>query len=555
MGIQTIPARIRTAPHALAAARARWFWPRALLAIIVAGAGLRAVLWPVAVQRPLIGDDASYAWQALRLLAGDWPAAVGQVFPPGYAVTIALASPLTGGDLAAAAYLVSVLASLLLIPVLFYLTRPLYGERVALLAAFLAAIYPRFLEMGLTPLSEMLYTLLLASALFLTLALLGAIQRGRRVLLWGVATGALVGAAYLTRPEGLVYLGPIGLLVLLAAAAHNRWKDALLAGTGLALGLAPLLLPYVLYLHSQLGQWTISGKLGNLAQGTLMTRGADLEAAFYRLTPDGTRLIVDSPEMAQNYPVSIREFVAHYTRNLYDEQMFLVQVLPLPVLLVTFLGWLLGLRRRHHWLAWLTLSSFVLVYVLLYPAFFLYTRYFVPFVALVIPWLALGTVALERYLPRIPALDGHAGLRRLYRSAPVLGVTLVLLVVAGAYRVTAQRQPTWEATVAAGRWLTDNGHSAARVMAVHGAALSFYGRLHEYALMTPYADYPDLLRYARYRDVAFLVVEERFLATRPTFGALLDWRHPPPGLQPVFWLDRRDGNAVVIYAVQSTAGE
>ncbi|HLI27361.1 MAG TPA: glycosyltransferase family 39 protein [Chloroflexota bacterium] len=550
MGIETVPARVLAAPRAVATARCLRLAPWPLVAVVAGGAGLRAALWPQAVQRPLVGDDASYAWQALRLLAGDWVAAVGQVFPPGYAAAIVLVSPLTGGDLAAAAYLVSVLASLLLIPVLFYLTRPLYGEQVALVAALLTAIYPRFLEMGLTPLSEMLYTLLLASVLLFTLALQRAIAQGRRVLPVAAGTGALVGAAYLTRPEGLVYLGPLGLCVLLAAAAYRRWRAVPLAYAGVALGLAPLVLPYVLYLHGQLGQWTISGKLGNLAQGTLMTRGADLEAAFYRLTPDGTRLIVDSPEMARNYPFSVREFVAHYARNLYDEQLVLVQVLPLPILLVTFLGCVRGGRPRQPRLALLTIGSFVLVYVLLYPAFFLYTRYFVPLVALVIPWLAVGTLELRHDLPRLPAVERHAASHALYRSVPVLGVALVLLGIAAAYRVTAQQQPTWKATVAAGRWLADNGYSAARVMAVHGAPISFYGRLRQYALMTPYAEYPDLVRYARYKGVALLVVEERFLAARPVLRPLLDWHQPPAGLQPVFQLDLQDGNAVVIYALR-----
>ncbi len=72
--------------------------------------------------------------------------------------------------------------------------------------------------------------------------------------------GLTLALAYLTRPEGFIlFVGFLGLLILLKSLSLVvlSWKRIIC----FFLGFAALAFPYVLYLRSVTGQWTISGKI------------------------------------------------------------------------------------------------------------------------------------------------------------------------------------------------------------------------------------------------------------------------------------------------------
>jgi 4-amino-4-deoxy-L-arabinose transferase-like glycosyltransferase len=127
----------------------------------------------------------------------------------------------------------------------------LWGRRLALIAAAVAALYPALAVLGVALLSEPLFVALELGAVYAALRA----RRGR--LGWTAAAGVLCGLAVLTRANGAV------LLVPLALAVPRRAIPLLLAGAALAV--APWTLRNLEVLHARV---PVSTDLGQTLAGT-----------------------------------------------------------------------------------------------------------------------------------------------------------------------------------------------------------------------------------------------------------------------------------------------
>jgi 4-amino-4-deoxy-L-arabinose transferase-like glycosyltransferase len=149
---------------------------------------------------------------------------------------------LTGGvheDLALVG--VAVLGALMVLFV-YLIGRRLGGPLVGVVGAFLAAIYPTFIDNNEQFVSEPIAAFTLSAAV---LGMLWARDPGRSVWAW-IVPGLFLGATALTRPEYLIFAVILGLLVL-ATAARAR---------GLRLGVAAAAL-FVAAFALVLAPWTI----------------------------------------------------------------------------------------------------------------------------------------------------------------------------------------------------------------------------------------------------------------------------------------------------------
>lgn len=166
-------------------------------------------------------------------------------------------------DLLASRLLGAACGALLVFPVA-ALARRAGGERVAVPAAAFTAVLPAL--MSFIPFfpgrswnlyfgSEPLFLLLAFWAVACAARAEGGSWR------WWVASGVLLGLAYLTRLEGAVLAGT-ALLVLAARLVMMRARGG--AWLRLTLGVAAGVLvagPYLLYLRHELGRWAISGRV------------------------------------------------------------------------------------------------------------------------------------------------------------------------------------------------------------------------------------------------------------------------------------------------------
>jgi 4-amino-4-deoxy-L-arabinose transferase-like glycosyltransferase len=247
----------------------------ALAAIAAAGLAARLV-YALLVMRgvPVGGDGLEFHVLANQLAAGDGyvqPLIVSPHHvvtadkPPLYPLVLAIPS-LLGWKTLVAHRVVSCLMGAALVVGAGLLGRRVGGERVGLIAAALAAVYPLLVVLDGAVRSESLYAPLIAFALLAAYRLTDRPTAGRAVLL-----GALFGAAALTRSEAVLLLA----LVLAVAARHlprgARAKPLAVAALTAALVLAP----WVVRNWAELGRPLLSTNAGSLAYG------ANCHAAYY----------------------------------------------------------------------------------------------------------------------------------------------------------------------------------------------------------------------------------------------------------------------------------
>jgi len=172
----------------------------------------------------------------------------------------------------------------LVVPV-YLLIRDSYGQDVAALGGFLIAVYPSLTHYSTRLLTESTYMLLFISGILVGWS---ALSRGNRKAF--LFTGFAFGASYLVRPEAIGFMGLMIILTLSTRLFHHHlgFKRILFNIFVLILGFAVLAFPYILYLHRETGQWTISEKLVNIA----MTH-SDGSRTWFGLSDDGQTTLAD----------------------------------------------------------------------------------------------------------------------------------------------------------------------------------------------------------------------------------------------------------------------
>jgi 4-amino-4-deoxy-L-arabinose transferase-like glycosyltransferase len=250
-------------------------FPTGLALIAILGLAIRLVYALVVLRGvPVEGDGLEFHILANQLAHGD-----GYIQPlivsPGHVVTadkpplypLLLTIPsLLGWKTLVAHRLLSCLMGAVLVVAVGLLGRRVGGERVGLMAAGLAAVYPLLVALDGSLRSESLYAPLIAFTLLAAYRLVDRPGFGRAALL-----GALVGLAALTRSEALL-LG--GLLLVLVALRLPRPAGLKYTAT-MSVVAVLVLTPWIVRNWAEFGQPVLSTNFGSLAYG------ANCHAAYY----------------------------------------------------------------------------------------------------------------------------------------------------------------------------------------------------------------------------------------------------------------------------------
>jgi hypothetical protein len=247
----------------------------ALAAIVALGLAARLVYALVVMRGVGVGGDGlEFHILANQLAAGDGyiqPLVVSPHHvatadkPPLYPLALAIPS-LLGWKTLAAHRVVSCLMGAALVAGAGLLGRRVGGERVGLIAAGVAALYPLLVVLDGSVRSESLYAPLLAFGLLAAYRLVDRPTLGRAAVL-----GLVFGAAALTRSEAVLLLA-----IVLAVLARKLPPGARLRPLAVAAIAAALMLtPWVVRNWSELGRPLLSTNSGSLAYG------ANCHAAYY----------------------------------------------------------------------------------------------------------------------------------------------------------------------------------------------------------------------------------------------------------------------------------
>ena len=225
-------------------------------------------------------------------------------FPPVAPVGLGLLEKLTGNQMFALRFWElawGMAAVLLLTTIAWTLSR---DDDVVIATAWIATLVPGVVTLAIragsgSELPTMV--LLLGQALGVLIALDPKADRSalKRTLCLAGA-GALVGLAYLTRPEALMPGATIGLAALLFAFRDRKQSILKRCGTairyGAAFGFAALLFiaPYLVYTHSNSGSWSMSSKNKDASidawRAVAQDDRLERDQILYSIQPDGVSL-------------------------------------------------------------------------------------------------------------------------------------------------------------------------------------------------------------------------------------------------------------------------
>jgi len=392
----------------------------------------------------------------------------------GYPALVALASlVIPGRELPGRA--VSVLASLVVVALTWWIARRRVGDGLAWAPATLVALQPLLAIYGGAVMTE---------AAFLSLALGGvALLEARRAR----AGGVLLGAAWWVRPEAGV-LAPLAVLL-----APLRARERLLA---LALA-ACVALPYTLVLRVEQGHWSLSPK-------SVLVRApfGDARSAEWRLA-DSTAF-ADTTALATRLARDGGAIVRAYPSRLLSQLRAVLEAWGAPLALLSLAG-LATAAGRGAWLAFLVLPF---AYPLLSaPADLRFAQLLLPALAL----SASGALARARDLGR-PWLATAAALA-------LAGLALAWVGAAGRRALHFDDGPI-AAMRGAGAWLAAHSAPDAVIMDRKSYVPFFARRTH---VQLPDETLEVVLRYARDSGAAYIVVEEYVVGSlRPQLAPLLD---------------------------------
>lgn len=376
------------------------------------------------------------------------------------------------------------------------------------------------------------------------LVVLGALERAPtppRLAGAGAAVGALLGTAYLVRPETLLW----GLLLLAAAlaapvVAGGTERRARLALVGPAvLAMALLVFPYAARQHAEVGSWSLTAKSkevsiatwADLAAGDRMHR----DEVLHEIQPDGTTLgppMRSLGSLAADDPAGWLGIVATNVGQLLRYYL-LWQLIPI-VLLVPAVVQLWRTRRST---ATVLLGAVALGPIITSLLYFTLPRYLVVTTAVLVPY---GCWSVSGWLAR------QAAPRRGWATAG-LGAALALSALVAAWPLLpGSPHPERTDQAAAGRWIDANLPADAVVLTRSYVAQHHADRP---VVTLPVGELAEVLEFGARRGATHLLADETTLRSRrPELVDDLLGDTDPEGLTLVHRFEH-DGREVRIYAL------
>ena len=525
------------------------------------------IVW-LLVQRggPITWDGAEYARTAANMLHGF--GFVGMhgttmfTFPPLYPLAIA-AVMLVTHHAETAGIVVSLLAGAALVFPVYGLAARMYGRRAALVAGTIVAFLPFAVDMSVVVLSDSLFTLLAATALY-------ALVRSLREGAWGfgATSGALFALAYLTRPEGLV-LGAAGFATLACAFVllPQLRRRLVSCGAAFAVALALVASPYVVFLSANAHALRFEAKsavnatiAAGMRSGLTYVQAADgVDDDLREIGPelDAYGYFIDRSVRPMSLGERVSIIITDARRRLVDIPRKLIsKPFGTPFLaLFALIGLCAGPWSRRRVVDELALLGYAAaLFVSLTTVYHFWDRYAFGFTPLLAVWGGRGAAVAVRALfarfrrPAVPQRIAAATLT--LACVLALGFLGILGSLHGWFKEAVNDSGTvTERTI--GTWIAAHDATPGRILTVSDQSVYYANGTWA---MLPYVSRDELaIAYVRHKDPRYLVLDRTQADERPYILAWLAHGVPDARAQLVHVIgDPRNPDAAIYRWAQTS---
>jgi len=340
-------------------------------------------LYAVLMAQGISYDGAHYGFVARDFLKDHFIKGLSSPAPPFYPFLISLFSVDTAHVEIIGRCLSLFFGTFTIIP-LFYLVKKTIGQKEAIFSALFYTFHPSLVTYSGMMLTEATYWgLLILSVYFFWTGLNN--KKVMKIML----SGFFLGLAYLTRPEGIGYIIIYLIWIVVDGILKRSWPKKFVFMGILILSVLIFVLPYVLYIHQETGQWLISKK----AVGT--------QSHFIKKNIEEIKL---SKGSEQNKPVKGNSKIIWIARTIvHDFPSVLYHYLRayhFSLWLFLFFG-LIRVRRKGITDEWF-LTSLVLFHLLSLSTIpHSSIRFSVPVIPLSLFWAGSGILEMKRYMEKI----------------------------------------------------------------------------------------------------------------------------------------------------------
>ena len=466
---------------------------RVLLLLIGISFGLR--LYAVLMAQGIANDSAAYGFMARDFLKGHFIKGLSSPAHPFYPFLIFLFSP-DATHVEITGRLISLFLGTLTIIPLFYLVKEAIGQKEAVFSALFYSFHPYLVTHSGMLLTEATYWgLLVLSVYFFWTGL-------KKEKVWRISfSGVFLGLAYLTRPEGVGYILVYLIWIVVDGGFRKKWFRIFTLSGVLLLSFAVFVIPYVLYIHQETGQWLISRKaVGAQSQFLKESSGeGDSSKGVEQNRPIKRNLEILG--VSQNIVRFLPYVVYHYLRAYH-----------FSLWLFLFFG-LIRVRRKVAAYE-LFLGSLVLFHLFSLSTFVPSTiRFSVPVIPLSLFWAGTGIFEMKRYLEKIKISNPEKVI-----SLCILFVILIQLPQS----LTPERRSRADQK-RVGLWLKQNTPPDAIIMS-NSPIEAFYAN-REFMMLpqgistpgNPGKSYSEIIRYAKTKGVRYILTNRNTHEMNPDF--------------------------------------
>lgn len=429
-----------------------------------------------------------------------------------------------------ATVLVTFVSSVAVVAIVGALAWRLAGRRAGVLALWIAALSPGLsviLARG-TGGSEALYVAVMCGA-----ALVAVGRNGWEAppsLPRAAAVGALVGVAYLLRPEGVAIAAVLGVVLGVRAIGGRVERAALttanlrrLTATGLAClaGLLVFAAPYVQFLHHHTGTWQLTAKSVDVnIEAWRALAGQDRlerDKHLYRLDDSGlsteqekhslTALAREHPReyfaiVGENVAQLYKSLLSPNTTSIPGWRLFALPLFPFAV----FAIW--RFRSRPTTLA---VGGVLTLSLATVAGFFVLNRYLPPVIAALSVFAGAGLAQLEA-----------PNRRRWVALGLVTSVMSLATYFEGPHGPQLVREPP-DLQVAT-RWLREVERLAPRARVMTRSTSVTYYLPDNAVVVPPVGTVDEVWRYARFNKVRYFIFDHTTQLWREALASLADGR-------------------------------
>ncbi len=547
-----------------------------LLLILLLALGVR--LFMARYENDIGVDSYHYALMGQNILEGKWdtwdPNGGRWTLPPFFPLLIALFHLLIP-DIETAGRAASMFSGVLTCFTIFLIARKLYGDKASLIAAFLCAVTPILTDYSLLVLTEMTFAFLFGLALLFSYHTLDERSRWYYPFLTGVVCALM----YQTKAYGLTFI----LFALLVIAIGNRYKFKLggkFLWRSMALTLAGwlvLVIPYWIFLYDYHGKFVLDGK----AVGQLSRMFAH-DIPDERIDPRYEGTLIELDDGTLDYEVLHEQFIKppkpldfskwfvhKYIKKLiqifwdfpaaftYPNDIPLLNIL--TIILIGLGLFTMPLNARHNF-ASIFLLLWMLPYFTVLPMVFIEVRYYIPLIAVLNIFAALGALRMSEWLRSCFPMFHRSSFYRKHALGIILVVIFIFFLPKNTLKATHAADPDifYNEYKIAAEWIKDNYDPVPEPIIEYTHSVSYYAGVR--SLQLPNTDLENLVRFARERGARLVVIDDKFTMRRrkrPGLEMLFDPERymkmlPGYGVKLVYIDDKYWEHRIFIYEVQSS---